>query len=389
MEAMKPKGATGTKRKRCSLGDHALRLTPQAHEALTGFRPATCAVFLPGDIQMAASQDQISVIGAGSWGTALACHLGRAGHRVKLWAYEPEVAESVNRHHVNRKFLPDYQLDKNVSCFTNFSEVLSGSGMALLVMPSHVYRRVLEQAAPHLEPGAVLVSCSKGIEQDTGYTMCEVAEDVLPKEFHRSLCCLSGPSFAKEVAAGQATAVTVACRNEKTAKKVQVTISTQSFRAYTSPDLVGVELGGAVKNPLAIAAGMVAGLGLGLNTVAALITRGLAEMTRLSQAKGGQKATLSGLAGLGDLVLTCTGDLSRNRTVGFRLGRGEDIGQITSSMEMVAEGVHNTKTIRELAQRLEVEMPIVNAVYNVIYQNRPPQQALLDLMSRDLKPEHY
>ena len=338
---------------------------------------------------MTNSGDRVSVIGAGSWGTALACHLGRAGHDVRLWAYEPEVAESVNELHKNSKFLSDCLLNENVSCFNTFGEAISGSSLVLLVMPSHVYRQVLAKASEHLAPGAVLVSCSKGIEQDTGYTMCEVAEDVLKKEYHRSLCCLSGPSFAKEVAAGQATAVTVACRNEKIAKKVQVAISTPAFRAYTSPDLVGVELGGAVKNPLAIAAGMVAGLGLGHNTLAALITRGLAEMMRLSQAKGGQKATLSGLAGLGDLVLTCTGDLSRNRTVGFRLGKGESIEQITASMEMVAEGVRNTKTIRELAARLEVEMPIVNAVYDVIYRKQPPQQALHGLMSRDLKPEHY
>ena len=338
---------------------------------------------------MTEAKSSISVVGAGSWGTSLACHLGRAGHMVKLWAYEPEVAQAVNQHHENQKFLPNYLLGENVSCFTNFEEALYGSKMVLLVMPSHVYRLVLGQAAPHLAAGAILVSCSKGIEQNTGYTMCEVAEDVLNKEFHRSLCCLSGPSFAKEVAAGQATAVTVACRDERIAKKVQVAISTPTFRAYTSPDLVGVELGGAVKNPLAIAAGMVAGLGLGHNTVAALITRGLAEMMRLARAKGGQSATLSGLAGLGDLVLTCTGDLSRNRTVGFRLGQGEGIKDITSSMEMVAEGVHNTRTIRELAQSLEVEMPIVNAVYDVIYQKQPPQEALFNLMSRDLKPEHY
>ncbi len=335
-----------------------------------------------------ATPTKVSVIGAGSWGTALAKHLAGSGHQVRLWAFEPQVAQAVNQDHQNPVFLPGFTLPENLTAFNDLAEALAGAQMVVMVVPSHVFRQVLTQAAPHLPPQAAFVSCAKGIEAQTGFTMCEVAEDVLPKSFHRSLCCLSGPSFAKEVAAGMPTAVTVASRSPKLAQEVQHVFSTPLFRVYTSPDLVGVELGGAIKNPLAIAAGMCAGLELGHNTLAALITRGLAEMTRLSQAKGGQLATLSGLAGLGDLVLTCTSELSRNRTVGFRLGQGESIDQITASMQMVAEGVINTKTVSALAQEAGVEMPITQAVYQVIYQGRKPREVLQELMTRQLKAEH-
>ncbi len=337
---------------------------------------------------MAGDDQKIAVIGAGAWGTALASHLARAGHRLLLWAYEEEVARAINQDHENPIFLPGYPLPPHLAATRRLERALAGASMVVMVVPSHVYRQVLTRAAPHLDPQAVLVSCSKGIEQDTGFTMCEVAADVLPKEFHRRLSCLSGPSFAKEVVVGAPTAVTVASRCPQTARRVQLAFATDRFRVYTSPDMVGVELGGAVKNPLAIAAGMVAGLGLGHNTLCALITRGLAEMNRLAQARGGQVVTLSGLAGLGDLVLTCTGEASRNRTVGFRLGRGESIDQITSSMRMVAEGVHNTKTVLALAREAGVEMPIVEAVYQVIYQGMEPMAALDRLMTRQLKAEH-
>jgi glycerol-3-phosphate dehydrogenase (NAD(P)+) len=265
---------------------------------------------------------------------------------------------------------------------------LAGADLVLLVMPSHVFRQVLSQAAPHLPLTALVVSCTKGIELETNYTMCEVAEEVLEKSFHRRLCCLSGPSFAKEVAKGVPTAVTVGSRVAEVGQRVQLAFATDVFRVYTSPDLTGVELGGAVKNPLAIAAGMVTGLKLGHNTLAALITRGLAEMTRLAMARGGQLATLSGLAGLGDLVLTCTSPQSRNYSVGVRLAQGESIEQITSSMPNVAEGVRNTRTVLHLAEQAQVEMPIIQAVYRVIYQGQHPRQALHELMTRDLKAEH-
>ncbi|KMY68660.1 glycerol-3-phosphate dehydrogenase [Desulfocarbo indianensis] len=331
---------------------------------------------------------KVSVIGAGSWGSALAKHLAGVGHEVRLWALEPEVAQAINQENSNPVFLPGFTFPDNVTAFNDLATALQGAQAVVMVVPSHFFRQVLSQAAPHLPTEAAFVSCTKGIEADTGFTMCEVAEDVLPKDFHRSLCCLSGPSFAKEVAAGAPTAVTVASRSARKAQMVQKVFAAPMFRVYTSPDLVGVELGGAIKNPLAIAAGMVSGLGLGHNTLAALITRGLAEMTRLSQAKGGQLATLSGLAGLGDLVLTCTGDLSRNRTVGSRLGRGETIEAITSSTKMVAEGVINTKTVRALAGESGVEMPLTQAVYQVIYEGRKPLEVLRELMTRELKAEH-
>ncbi len=330
---------------------------------------------------------QIAVIGAGAWGTALAGHLAGAGHSVRLWAYEPEVAGAINSEHVNPVYLPGAALPEGLAGTSELAQALAGAELVALVMPSHVFRQVLGQAEEAIPAEAILVSCSKGIEADTGFTMCEVTEDVLPKHFHRRLCCLSGPSFAKEVVAGVPTAVTVASRSQAAAGQVQVAFATPRFRVYTSPDLVGVELGGAVKNPLAIAAGMCDGLALGHNTLCALITRGLAEMTRLSLAKGGQLATLSGLAGLGDLVLTCTGDLSRNRTVGKRLGQGEKIGDITTSMAQVAEGVINTKTVLALARQFSVEMPIIEAVYQVIYQDKAPLEALNELMSRELKAE--
>lgn len=329
----------------------------------------------------------ICVIGAGAWGTALAHHAAGAGHAVRLWAYEPQVAASISQHHENTLYLPKTPLHPALSCSSDLAQALAGAKLALLVMPSHVFRTVLGQVAPLLEPGCILVSCAKGIEDKSGYTMCEVAEDVLAKQFGRRLCCLSGPSFAREVALGMPTAVTVASRDVQTARAVQLALATPAFRVYTSPDLAGVEIGGAVKNPLAIAAGMVAGLKLGHNTLAALVTRGLAEMTRLAQARGGQLATLAGLAGLGDLVLTCTSPQSRNFSVGRRLGQGEEIGAITGSMANVAEGVRNTLTVLGLAAQAGVEMPIIAAVHRVIYEGISPQQALKELMARELKQE--
>ena len=330
---------------------------------------------------------QAAVIGAGTFGTALAHLLAGSGHRVRLWALEPEVAQGINTNHVNPVFLNDCPLHPGVTASNDLAEVVDGAELILLVMPSQFFRSVLSQAAAHVPTGAILVCCSKGIETGTCFTMGEVAEDVLPKDYHRTLCCLSGPSFAREVALGMPTAVTVASRSQGAAHKVQHSMATPMFRVYTSPDMTGVELGGAIKNPLAIAAGMTDGLNLGQNTIAALITRGLAEMTRLAQARGGQLATMAGLAGLGDLVLTCNGALSRNRTVGFRLARGETIDQITNSMKMVAEGVINTRTVLELAAQSEVEMPITQSVYRVIYEGQPPPQALQDLMTRGLKSE--
>ncbi|MCF8034964.1 MAG: NAD(P)-dependent glycerol-3-phosphate dehydrogenase [Desulfarculaceae bacterium] len=330
-----------------------------------------------------------TVLGAGAWGTALADLLARSGHQVKLWAYEPEVALAVSQEHANPVFLPGFTLHDNLEGENDMPAALDGAELVVLVMPSHVFRSVLSQAAPSLPPAAPVVACSKGIEDKTGYTMHQVAAEVLGEGEHSRLAALSGPSFAKEVAAGAPTAVTVASNETSVAEAVQAAFAGPRFRVYTSRDVTGVELGGAVKNPLAIAAGMVAGLELGSNVMAAMITRGLAEMTRLGLALGAKSATMAGLAGLGDLVLTCTGGLSRNRTVGTRLAQGETIDQITGSMRQVAEGVKNTSTVLALAERHGVEMPIIEAVRGVLEQKLAPMDALNELMSRDPKPEVY
>jgi len=330
-----------------------------------------------------------AVIGAGAWGTALADLLARHGHQVRLWAYEPEVAQAITRQHANPIFLPGFELHPRLQGVSDLGQALAGAQLVVLVMPSHVFREVLRQAAPSLPPAAPVVTCSKGIEDKTGYTMSQIAAEVLAQEDHCRLAALSGPSFAKEVAAEAPTAVTVASADPAVAQAVQAAFRGPRFRVYTSRDVVGVELGGAVKNPLAIAAGMVAGLELGHNVMAALITRGLAEMTRLGLALGAEPATMAGLAGLGDLVLTCTGGLSRNRSVGARLAQGESIEQITASMRQVAEGVKNTKTVLALAQRHGVEMPIIEAVRRVIHEGVKPLEALNELMTREPKPEIY
>ncbi|MBU1156437.1 MAG: NAD(P)-dependent glycerol-3-phosphate dehydrogenase [Proteobacteria bacterium] len=332
---------------------------------------------------------KVTVLGAGAWGTALADHLARAGHEVRLWAYESEVAQAINDEHANPVFLPDFKLHPELEGTSDMDRALTGAGLVVLVMPTHVFRTVLGQAAPHLPAQADIVACSKGIEGETGFTMCQVAADVLAPEHRAHLAALSGPSFAKEVAGGAPTAVTVASERPEVAQAVQAAFAGPRFRVYTSGDIIGVELGGAVKNPLAIAAGMVAGLELGHNTMSAMITRGLAEMTRLGLSLGADMATMGGLAGMGDLVLTCTGALSRNRTVGTRLAKGETIDQITSSMRQVAEGVKNTDTILALARRKGVEMPIIEAVKRVLDQETTPEQALDELMTREPKPEHY
>jgi len=330
-----------------------------------------------------------AVIGAGAWGTALADLLARSDHWVELWAYEPEVAQAVNEQHANPVFLPGFTLHDNLRASSDLARVLGGAELVVLVMPSHVFRAVLSQAAGVLPPDAPVVACSKGIEDKTGYTMHQVAAEVLGEGGHSRLAALSGPSFAKEVAADAPTAVTVASREPAVAQAVQAAFAGPRFRVYTSSDVIGVELGGAVKNPLAIAAGMVAGLKLGHNVMAAMITRGLAEMTRLGLAVGAKPATMAGLAGLGDLVLTCTGGLSRNRTVGTRLAQGETIEAITASMRQVAEGVKNTKTVLDLASRHGVEMPIIEAVRGVLHEGLTPLQALHELMTREPKPEVY
>lgn len=328
-----------------------------------------------------------AVIGGGSWGTALASVLARQAHEVRLWARDSEVVETINTRHENARYLPGIELPPSLEATTNGSFALHEAELVVLVTPSHVTREVMTRFAPHLPPNVPIVCATKGLENETLMTMSELLEDLLPPERHPYVCFLSGPSFAAEVARAMPTAVVVAARWERIARIVQQAFAVPFFRVYTSPDVVGVELGGALKNVIAIAAGVSDGLGFGHNARSGLITRGLAEIGRLAVRKGANPMTLSGLAGMGDLVLTCTGELSRNRQVGLRLGQGESIEDILGSMNQVAEGVKTAKSALELGQRLKVELPIVEAVHSVLYQGTPPLEAVMQLLGRELKPE--
>jgi glycerol-3-phosphate dehydrogenase (NAD(P)+) len=329
----------------------------------------------------------ISVIGAGNWGTALAATLAQLGHAVTLWAYEPEVVESLRSRHENGLFMPGVKLPENISATGDLAEALARAEIAVTVMPSHVCRNLYTQMLPHLRPEMVFVSATKGIDTEHLLRMSEVINSVVGTRFTPHLCVLSGPSFAKEVVRGDPTAVVVASEDRKAAQLVQREFSSRTLRLYSSRDVVGVELGGSVKNVIAIAAGVVEGLRLGHNPTAALITRGLAEMTRLACACGGKRETLAGLAGMGDLVLTCTGELSRNRTVGVELGKGRPLADILNSMRMVAEGIKTTRATVALAAKYHVEMPITQQVHRVLEGQTSPREAIRELMERSLKEE--
>lgn len=325
-----------------------------------------------------------AVIGAGAWGTALADLLGRNGHDVRIWAYEWDVVEAINRSHENRRFLKGHKLDERVVAFADLSEALSQAEIATLATPSHVLRTIVRGARASFPSRIPVVVASKGIEADSLALMTEVASAELPES---TVAAISGPSFATEVANRQPTAVVVASTDAETARFVQQTFSSADFRTYTHGDVTGVEIGGALKNVMAVATGIAEGLGLGFNARAALITRGLAEMTRLGTRLGADASTLSGLAGLGDLVLTCTGSLSRNRSVGVEVGRGTPLSEVLAGRETVAEGVVTTRSARALAAREGVEMPIVDAVYRVLFEDQPPRDAIGALMSRELRSE--
>jgi len=329
----------------------------------------------------------IGVIGAGSWGTTLADLLARKGLAVTLWAYENDLVERMTATRENDLYLPGVTLAPGLAFTSDLDAAVSGRDLLLLVPPSQVMRQVVSQAAGSIAPGTLVVSASKGIENDTLQLMSEVLYEVLPADVAEGLVFLSGPSFAREVAAGMPTAVVAASAREEAALRVQEAFSTDAFRVYTNDDVIGVELGGALKNVIAVAAGVSDGLGFGYNTRAALITRGLAEMTRLGVALGADPATFAGLAGMGDLVLTCTGDLSRNRTVGMELGRGRKLEDILGGMKMVAEGVKTTLSAYQLACRLKVDVPITEQVYRILYEGKDPRQAVADLMLRGLKHE--
>lgn len=332
---------------------------------------------------------KIAIIGAGSWGTALAIVLtrSRTRHRLALWAYEPEVCEALRRSRTNELFLPGFTVPTDVEVSNNFATVLDGADFVLGVMPSAHARATYQQMLPHLQPNMIFVSATKGLEYGSLLRMSEVITQVVGQKFLPQVAVLSGPSFAREVARGDPTAVTIAAPEKTLCTLIQQEFSGPTFRLYANDDVVGVELGGAVKNVIAIAAGICEGIGLGWNTTAALITRGLAEMTRLAVALGGRASTLAGLAGLGDLVLTCTGALSRNRTLGVELGRGRRLEDILAATRMVAEGVDTTAATLALARRCGVEMPITEQVHAVLYEGRPPHEAIRELMERRLTHE--
>ena len=332
--------------------------------------------------------ERATVVGAGAWGTALATVLARNGHDVRIWSYEAHVADAINAARQN-PYLDGVALPDGIRAEVDLAAAVRGAALVVSASPSQFVRSVMKQTAEHLEADAVLLSATKGIELGTLLRMDEVLADVLPASAMAGFCVLSGPSFAKEVAAGAPTAVVIASRDAAVAESARSLFQTSTFRVYTNSDVVGVEIGGALKNVIALAAGTIAGLGFGHNALAALITRGLAEVTRLGLAVGAERATFYGLAGLGDLVLTCTGSLSRNRTVGYRLGRGESLEEILSDMSAVAEGVKTTEVARELARRHGVEMPITEQMYAILYEGRRPDDALRALMSRDPKPEEW
>lgn len=331
--------------------------------------------------------EKIAVIGAGAWGTALAVMLADRGHDVSLWMYEKDLAEETSLTRENRVYLPGLILPQSIHVTPDMEIAVRGRTVILSVVPSHTVRSVTTQYAPLISDDAIIISASKGIENNTLMLLSDVFRVTLPPGLHNCLCFLSGPSFAREVAQKMPTAVTLACYDQKIGRRVQEVMSTPYFRVYTNSDVIGVQLGGALKNVIAIAAGVTEGLGFGHNTLAALITRGLAEMARLGSAMGADPLTFSGLAGMGDLVLTCTGDLSRNRTIGVRLGKGERLADILAGAKTVAEGVKTTKAARELARKYSVEMPIVEEVYRILYEDKDPRQAVSDLMNRELKEE--
>jgi glycerol-3-phosphate dehydrogenase (NAD(P)+) len=330
---------------------------------------------------------EIAIIGAGAWGTALSIVLGRKGrHHVRLWAYEKEVRESILAHRVNSLFLPEQRIPESVRVSGEVPDVLDGAEIVVSAMPSQHCRRLFGEMSPYLRPEVCLVSATKGLEQKTFLRMTEVIGQAGGSRLR--VGALSGPTFAAEVARGDPTAITVASTDAQLGAIVQSEFSDPAFRVYTNDDVVGVELGGALKNVIAIAAGACDGLGLGHNSVAALITRGLAEMTRLVTACGGRAETMAGLAGLGDLVLTCTGALSRNRSVGFELGRGRKLPEIIASMHgMVAEGVFTTDAAVKLAKTHGVEMPITEQIHAILNQGKTPKDAIHELMTRSSKSE--
>lgn len=333
------------------------------------------------------SRARIGVVGAGSWGTAIANLLGNKGFKVDFWVFEKEVKEQIEEFRENRIFLPGISLSSNIFPSNDIANSVTGKDLVVIVVPSHFMRDTAIKISCVISPNTVVVSASKGIENNTYLTMTGVLRESIQGISEDNIAALSGPSFAGEVALNVPTAVTAASKNHEIAAFIQNVFATPFFRVYTNDDVIGVELGGAVKNVIAIAAGIIDGLGLGLNTRAALITRGLTEIRRLGLALGAKPRTFTGLAGVGDLLLTCTGNLSRNHTVGKKIGEGMKLKEILSEMRMVAEGVKTAESVYNLSRKLGVEMPISREIYHILYEDVPPKEAVYRLMTRDLKQE--
>jgi glycerol-3-phosphate dehydrogenase (NAD(P)+) len=330
---------------------------------------------------------KLSIIGGGSWGTALALVLAPRFESIRMWVYEAELARRMQSTRETSEFLPGFRLPENVSAGNDLAQSLDDAKIVCGVMPSQHARELYSAMLPHLNPAAILVSATKGLEKGSLLRMSQVIEQVCAPRFHPKIAILSGPTFAKEIAQGEPAAVVVASADLSVARAVQAAFSGPTFRLYTNQDPAGVEIAASLKNVVAIAAGVCHGLGLGSNVQAALITRGLAEITRLAVAMGGKRETLAGLAGLGDLVLTCGGDLSRNRKVGLELAKGRGISEILGSMRMVAEGVETCGAAVELGQKFRVELPIIEQMHAVLHGAKSPRQALSGLMERTLKDE--
>jgi glycerol-3-phosphate dehydrogenase (NAD(P)+) len=333
------------------------------------------------------SPEAVGVIGGGSWGTALANLLANKTIPVSLWVFEEDLCEEMQQTKENSLYLPGVQLSPLLHPDNSLEAVLADKRILLMAVPSHVHRHVAMQMLDFLKGPVVVISATKGIENESLKTMSAIWQEIMPDSISWEYGVLSGPSFAREVVKKVPTAVTVASESKEVAQEVQELFSTDYFRVYTSTDVIGVEMAGALKNIRALAAGMIDGLGLGHNTRAALMTRGLAEMSRLGTSMGAHPLTFLGLAGVGDLVLTCTGDLSRNRTVGYQLGQGKKLAEILAEMKMVAEGVKTTRSVYNLAQQRGIEMPICDQIYKILYEDQPPEKAVAELMQRELKHE--
>jgi glycerol-3-phosphate dehydrogenase (NAD(P)+) len=333
------------------------------------------------------SARKVAVLGSGAWGTALAKVIAEKGDPVTLWSRRSDLCDQINETHENARYLPGAQLPITLRATHDLKDALTGASMVVFVVPSHGTREVAKMVAAHIPTDVPIVSATKGIENESLMFMDEVLDEELPKAATKNLAYLSGPSFAKELAQKQPTAVVIAARDARVCDDVMRRFHTPYLRLYNSDDVPGVECGGAMKNVVAIAAGAIDGLGLGHNTRAALITRGLAEIAKLAMARGGTALTVAGLAGMGDLVLTCTGELSRNRTVGYELGKGRKLGEILAGLGHVAEGVKTAKSAYDLSVKMKVDMPITREVHAVLYEDKSVEQAVIDLMARELGPE--